>query len=388
MSKQPTQDGESSRQLVLLITFATLLSLAVGYALPAFALVMERQAIDPTLIGLNAGSQNLAIVVVGPLLAQTARFVGMRRLLYLMVVLSAGSAAVLALVDPPYAWFPFRILFGGCLYVAFILGETWISQGAGERRRGRVVAIYGSFFAGGLFAGPLLVQLTGAEGLTPFIITAGLALASGLPLLFLKGFGPPMEEPARWNPFAMLVIAPTIMAASMLYGIVDAALLSLLPIYGLHAGLEESRAILLLTVCIAGAITFQFPLMHSSDRLGRRRVLIGCGWGSLGAAILLPFVIQGNVILWVTLFIYGGVTIGLWVVSMAILGDRFKGADLVTAFTAYAMFYAIGATVGPSIAGAAMEVWDPHGMAVTLGLASALFLGLATFRSRRRHEAT
>ena len=220
------------------------------------------------------------------------------------------------------------------------------------------------------------------------VTTAGLALASGLPLLFLKGFGPPMEEPARWNPFAMLVIAPTIMTASILYGVVDAALLSLLPIYGLHAGLEESRAILLLTVCIAGAITLQFPLMLSSDRLGRRRVLIGCGWGSLGAAILLPFVIQGDVILWITLFVYGGVTIGLWIVSMAILGDRFKGTDLVTAFTAYAMFYAIGATAGPSIAGAAMEIWDPHGLGVILGLASARFLGLATLRSRRRRDTT
>ena len=42
----------------------------------------------------------------------------------------------------------------------------------------------------------------------------------------------------------------------------------------------------------------------------------------------------------------------------------------------------------PSIAGAAMEIWDPHGMVVILGLASALFLGLATLRSRRRRDTT
>lgn len=387
MKAETQSPPESWPRLLALISWGALLGFAYGYSLPALGLIMEREGIEAGLIGLNSGSQNLAILVIGPFVLRLLRRLGLRRTMYLMIGIATASVLALIAVAPPYGWFPFRIVMGGAEYVAFIAGETWISQGAGAARRGRVTGLYASVLAGGIFAGPLLLQLTGTAGVTPMLVTAAIIATAAIPLLVLTGPGPAMDQPVRGGLLAFMLVAPTVMAASLLNGVVDATLLSMLPIYGLHGGLQQGTAFLLLTVWIAGAISLQLPLGRLGDRLGRRRVLVACGSASLAASILIPLLISGGAMLWIALFVWGGAIMGLWTISIAILGDRFQGAELATATTAYAMFYAAGATAGPSLAGAAMEAWDPHGMMAVLGMLSALFVGLALYRATRRIPA-
>ncbi len=303
--------------------------------------------------------------------------------MYAGLLSSLAAAFVIMTVEPPYAWFPLRMVMGFGFYVSFIGGKVWLSQESGPRLRGQIIGVYGSACATGLFVGPLLVQWTGTQGLTPFLVAAGIIAGSFVPLLFLRGQSPSMDEPSAGGFRKFLWLMPVVMSGILLYSVLDQSLLSLLPVYGLHIGLPEPRAVLLLTVWIAGAIALQVPMGWLGDRVGRRRVIIGSGAAALTACVAIPFLIEGGALLWIVLVICGGAAMGLWTVTLAALGDRFKGTDLAAATTMLGICYAVGASVGPSIAGAGMNAWGPHGLMVVLSAAAATFLVFSIAHSLR-----
>jgi len=56
------------------------------------------------------------------------------------------------------------------------------------------------------------------------------------------------------------------------------------------------------------------------------------------------------------LVLLGGVMGGLYTLSLALIGERFRGADLTQANTAFVMTFQLGTIVGPPYAGAIMQV--------------------------------
>ena len=370
-------------RLIPIMISCGLMTIAYSYTMPAFALVMEYRGIPAWVIGINSGSQNFIIIAIGIFMPRFLRTTGLWRGMMLGVLSALVAALAMMAVEPPWGWLPFRMLTGFGFYIAFIGGEVWISQEAGDRLRGRIVGAFGSVCAAGLFIGPLLVQWTGTAGLTPFLVSSALIGTAIFPLLLMRKTNPPMDASSGTRLLGYLRLLPVLIPMILLYGVLDQSLIALLPIYGLHAGLGEDRALLLLTVWIAGAVILQIPMGRLGDLVGRRRVMILCGASALIACVLLPFVIHGSVALWIVLVICGAGVMGMWTVSLAALGDRFRGNDLAAATTMYSICYAIGASVGPSIAGAGMNLWDPHGLMVTLGVFAGSFVVFALLYSFR-----
>ena len=370
-------------RLIPIMISCGLITVAYSYTMPAFALVMEYRGIPAWVIGVNSGSQNFIIIAMGVFLPRFLRAMGLWRGMTIGLLSALVAALAMMAVEPPWGWLPFRMLTGFGFYIVFIGGEVWLSQEAGDRLRGRIIGAYGSACAAGLFIGPLLVQWTGTAGVTPFLVASGLVGAALLPLLLMHKSSPSMDAPSGARLLDYLRLVPVPMAVILLYGVIDQSLIALLPVYGLHAGLDESRALLLLTVWIAGAVTLQIPMGWLGDLFGRRRVMILCGASALIACVLLPFLIHGGIALWIVLVFCGAGVIGMWTVSLASLGDRFRGTDLAAATTMYGICYAIGASAGPSIGGAGMNLWDPHGLMVALGVIAGGFLVFALLYSFR-----
>jgi hypothetical protein len=70
-------------------------------------------------------------------------------------------------------------------------------------------------------------------------------------------------------------------------------------------------------------------------------------------------------------------------VSLALLGQHFRGADLVTANAALALLWSFASLVGPVLGGFAMEATGRQGLPGFLALASGLYLGFVLWRHRR-----
>ena len=136
----------------------------------------------------------------------------------------------------------------------------------------------------------------------------------------------------------------------------------------------------MLTVLGAGALCLQMPIGWLADRVDRYRVLLACALGGLGGCLLLPVAVDAGAWLWPALFLWGGLFSGLYTVAMAIVGQRFRGADLVTANAAFGLLWGLGSLAGPPASGAAMDGRGPDGLVETLAAGVLAFLGLAVWR--------
>src|SRR5208282_5861226 len=124
---------------------------------------------------------------------------------------------------------------------------------------------------------PILLQFTGTQGARPFVIGAISLVLTLLPLGALGRVESAAQSAVRLAGLMDAVrAAPVVMLAAAVAGLVESADLALLPLYGLHAGIGERAALLLVTVFMAGNVTLQMPIGLLADRFGLRLLLGIC----------------------------------------------------------------------------------------------------------------
>ena len=372
------------RLLAAVIACISVVGLSLGMTVPLVSLVLERQQVDSRLIGLMAAMPSVGIFLVSARIPWLVRVCGVRGTL-----LGALAAAVTVLLLLPaftsyWIWLLLRLLLGAADAVLFVVSETWINQIAEERSRGRALALYATTLALAMAAGPMLLALTGTTGALPFWV-AGSVLLLALPPLALAGNMPPAGMTvAGFGILGFLRVAPTLCAAVVLYALLDACGFSLLPLFGLRHGFPEAQAALMVTALLVGITVFQLPIGWLADRLDRERLLWGCGVVILLSSLLLPWAVRWPVLVWPLLLVLGGAGGGSYTVALILLGQRFRGQELVNANAAFGILWGVGSLGGPLLGGVGMRLLNPDGLAYALALAAGGFL--AVYHWRRAHK--
>ncbi len=247
------------------------------------------------------------------------------------------------------------------------------------------MGIYGMVFSTGTASGPLLLELTGTNGWRPFVIGAAFLSLTLLPLGLLPNPAPPRADRRASGRLAgTLAAGPLVMLAAFVAGLVESADLSLLPLYGLRAGLDERSALWLIGVFLAGNVALQLPIGLLADRCGRRFMLGACALASCIGPLLLRHGLHEPALLWPLLFVWGGTLYAFYSQGVALLGERFDPAHLAAANTSFVMCYSIGGVLGPNAGGLAMDVWPPWGLPVLLSAAAASMLVGLGLENRHR----
>ncbi len=378
----------SPRQRLLslsaVISGALAVGLGIGALIPLMALLLEARGVDSWLIGGNGAMVPLAILLFGPLLPRIIARLGTLRSMYFGFGLFSAAVLLLPTTDSLPVWFLLRFLSGIAVGVHWVVTETWMNMMATDRNRGRVMAVYVTMMSAGFALGPLVVSATGIEGTAPFLVIFAAMCISMVPIVLARRVAPAMPPHQRGGLRNVLTLAPLVMAAALFGGMMDLAVVNMLPLYGLDAGLGTDLAALMLTVFVAGNVALQIPLGWLADRLSKRAVLLFCTGSSLVGALLLPLAIDAGPLLWVHLFLWGGVLFAVYTVALGVLGDSFAPAQLAAANTAFVMFYNIGSSSGPIIAGAAMDLWSRDGLAATIAVAAGLLIVIALRRRGTR----
>jgi MFS family permease len=251
-----------------------------------------------------------------------------------------------------------------------------------------VMGIYCTVFSMGIVAGPVLLEFTGTQGAKPFAIGAACLILTLLPLAVLRQVTSAAQEftPLKGLSGALRT-APIVMLAALVAGLVESADLTLLPLFGLHSGLDEQAALLLVAVFMAGNVVLQVPIGLLADRYGRRTLLGICAVASCIGPLLLQASLSVPLLLWPLLFVWGGTLYAFYSQGVAILGEEFAVEDLASANTLFVMVYCFGGVIGPSVGGMAMDLWPSRGLPVLLSGAALLMLGglaVASARGSRR----
>ena len=175
------------------------------------------------------------------------------------------------------------------------------------------------------------------------------------------------------------------MAAALLGAMSDMSANALLPLYGLSVGFAEQTAVLLLTAYLVGGIALQVPLGWAADRLGRERMLLLCATlATLAPLSMVLGAFVGAAPIWPLVLVWGGATFGLYTMGLTLVGQRIPPERLAAANAAFVMSYETGSVSGPSLAGAAMALWPPHGYPAVLAAVGVLFLLAAGARALGR----
>lgn len=349
--------------------------LGLALSIPLLAFELHDRGVSSTWIGLNTAVGGLATIALAPFLPNLVRRLGAGPLL-LAAILSAAISLVAFKVTASFVlWFPLRFIYGAALCVLFVVSEFWINAAAPSDRRGLVIGIYGTVLSIGFAGGPAILSLVGTQGWAPYLCGAAFFGLAGIPVLIGASSAPAIEkESTSGGVWTLMRIAPAATLAAFIFGAVETGIINFLPLYGLRRGLDAGDAALLLTIAELGNVALQLPLGLLSDKVDRRRLLLGCGIVSLGGTLLIPYLAIDSWALWTVAFLTTGIVAGLYTVGLALLGARFDGAALATANAAFVMLYSIGLTVGPTAVGGGMQLIDPHGFAWVIAAFLVLYV--------------
>jgi MFS family permease len=369
------------------VASVTAVGVGLSVSVPLLSLEMERMGVSSTLIGINTAISGVACMIVVPFMPRVAARIGVVPLLWLCIAVGAASLIAFKVLYSFTWWFPLRFVFAAVLGTLFALSEYWITAAAPEHRRGLVMGIYASVLSLGFAAGPALLALVGTSGWPPYLAGAVLFGLAALPPVFARSLSPDLGEERGRTVASLIVAAPSATFAALIFGAVETGGFALLPIYGLQLGLDASAAALLVSMLALGGVALQVPMGMVSDRADRRLVLVVIGIiGALGA-LLMPMAAQSALAFNAVLFVWGGVTGGLYTVGLAHLGERFRGADLASANAAFVVLYNVGLVIGPTAVGAGMDAVPPHGFAYSLAAFFGLYVAIVAWRMVRLRRA-
>jgi MFS family permease len=370
------------RSLAAVIASISVVGIAFGLNMPLLSLVLESRHVESSMIGLNAAAQALSTVLATPFIPRQIAALGAHRYLLSCLAVICSCILLFPMFDHLGSWFAIRFVMGIALTGVFVVSESWILQIAKAHTRGRILGIYATVLSAGFAVGPLLIRITGIEGRSPFLLSAGIVALAAIPILIARADAPDFGANRNLAVGGFIRVAPVAILAALVFGATETCVLSLLPSYGLKNGLTVEAAATLLAVVGAGSVALQVPIGWLSDRFDRSRVLLLCAGVGLAGVALLPVLIAAPAFLWALLFVWGGVIVGLYTVGLALLGERVDDADLAAANAAFIQAYGLGAIVGPVLAGAAMSGLGPDGLPLTLGLLFAAYLVFAAAKAR------
>jgi MFS family permease len=382
--------GARLRSLTCVIASVTLATLNYGLTFPLLALILERQGIDKSLIGLSTAATAMATIAAAPISGRLMQALGPRRLLLGAMVLSALIYVLLPTFPDYWAWFPLRFILGCCGSVIWVASEAWINSMAPDAKRGRIIAIYATASSGGMAIGPLLLLVTGSSGFAPFIVAASFSLMGCLVTLLAGHAVPRLEGRPTVRFLQFLLIAPMPYLLNLLFAAVGEAFHTFFAIYAVDHGTGEQRAFMIMTVMSLGGIALQYPLGWLADHMNRRLLLLLCVLVSIGGFLIVPYAIGADIVGLVLFFVAGGIFAMLYSFGVIMLGERFTGTDLATASAVFTLMWGLGTLTGPILAGAAMDHLGSRGLvwaAVAMLLAYLPIPVVAWIRSLRRAPA-
>ncbi len=372
-------------------TCATVFTIMQGLTYPLLALILNRMDVPEWLIGINAATMPIGMILSAPLAPRLMRRFGGRDLTVASLVTSAACLLAIGATHDAWLWMPLRLLTGIALGCILVVNESWINQIASDNHRGRIIGFYSAVLSAGFALGPALLAIVGSRGWAPFLIGGALPLLALLPLLAVRRSLPTLPAGERHVPvLAFLRMAPLLLVLTAAVALADEGAMSFLPIYALEYGYAEKTGTILLIVMIAGSVSLQYPIGWVADRVPRATVMIACAAAAAASAAAMPFTVTTPWLFAFAVFVWGGVYYAIYMLALVRLGESFAGMTLVTGNAAFAAMWGVGGIAGSSVVGGAMSAFGPVGFplvfVVTFG-AIAVAIALLAARDRRRAAA-
>jgi MFS family permease len=349
--------------LIAAIATVSACDAALGLSLQLIPLIQHELGTPAWLIGLAAAMGPLGILLAGPLLPLLIKKSGAKRVAYIAIACILTSLFGFAFTTWLPLWFPLRFMMGVATGALFTVSETWIMGFTNDQNRGRIMGVYISVLSMSFAMGPLVLPFTGIHGWKPWIIGMICIAAGSMPLTLVNVTSHIGERAHGF--FSVFQRAPLLFAAICAATLFDSVFISFFTIFATAKAVPLATASTMLGFGIIGSALLFYPMGWLGDHWSREKVVMCNSAITITCSLLLATVIN-TWLAWPIVLLLFGTAAGVYVVSLAAMGDTFKGADIVSGSAAVAAMWGVGGLVGPPLAGAAIDTFGIDAMPYTL----------------------
>ncbi|MEO9174931.1 MAG: MFS transporter [Gaiellales bacterium] len=352
------------------------LGTTVGIGYPLYSLYLSTHGASSAAVAISGAMTSIGMVVSAPLLPVLVRRFGLWGLLVGTLVVMVATLAAIAAWRSELAWFPLRLLLGATINGVFVCSETWLNQAAPEHLRGRVLGAYATTLSAGIILGPLLIAALGTRSIAPFLVAVAIAALAIVPVMLARRDEPPLVrtdvEPFSLGRFRRHVGA--LLGAVLALAFFSASVLSLLPVYLGARGASDRAAALSVAALTLGSLVAQPPIGWLADHFDRHRILLMCAAAAGLGGLVLPLLGPSGVLLWIVVFAWGAFAYAVYPLGLGVLGSSLTPGQLVSANAVWSFVWGTGGVVGLPATGAAMSLFGPQALPLTLAVVWALAL--------------
>ncbi|MEJ2622852.1 MAG: MFS transporter [Candidatus Thiodiazotropha sp.] len=337
------------------------------------------QAFSETVTGIVMSGYFVGFVGGSFIIPPLIRSVGYIRTFAGMAALASVATVAYGAFQDPVIWWLLRVISGICLVGIYIVVESWLNEQVPSKFRGRIFAIYmmvNMIALGlGMGSGPLFGNL---DTFTPYVIASVLFTLGLVPVAFTP-MPQPQSIPTPSPGFKHLYSAsPTGFIGAVFSGVLNGILWGLGPIFWLRLGLSEAESATFMALVIGGGALLQWPIGHLSDGHDRRKIIIAvCLAAAMAALLISTTATISRLALAVCAFLYGGLMLTLYSVSVAHVNDRVEPGQILEAARTLLLLYGFGAMAGPAFSGPFMEYFGPSALPVISAAALIVLAGVA-----------
>ncbi len=349
------------------------------------AMIMLANGLQGSLIGVRAAIEGYSAASAGIILTgyyagflsgallipRRIKSVGHVRMFAALASIASISILLHSIHVSFFGWFLMRFISGMCFVGMYTVAESWINDLSENNNRGKALSIYMMVSMGGSAVGQLFLNLANPETASLFMLVSILISISLVPILIVVSKQPDFSVTEFLNVRQLYEASPLGVIAAMMTGLAHGTLWGIGTIYGLKSGLSiEQVSIFMFTFIIGGALN-QYLIGYLSDTYDRRTIIVIVAF--LAGIFSILAVIFGNTfsVLVAITFIFGGLTVPLYALSIAHTNDFLSKREMVAASSGLQLAGGIGLTIGPILGGLAIDIIGASGFWIYLFLIHA-----------------
>jgi MFS family permease len=361
-------------------------------------LLMVGNGIQGTLLGIRGNLEGfttyqlsyvMAAYFLGFLFGSWAAPKMIRQVGHVRVFAALGSLiSAILVIYPVYpdwiVWTLLRVLAGFCFSGIYITAESWINNTASNETRGQALSAYMIVQMIGIITSQVLLNLPDPSGFALFILPSVLVSLAFMPILLAPTPAPAFDSSRRISFARLFRISPLGCVGMLLTGGIFSAMFGMASVWGAQEGLSLSQISIFVGALYVGGLILQYPIGFASDRMDRRKLIMGLSAGAAAVMVLaavapLPFPALVGIAV-----ILGGITNPVYALLIAYTNDFLPRDQMAGASAGLIFLNGFGAVFGPTATGWMMERLGPSGFFAFIAILYAALAGYAVYRMTRR----
>ncbi|WOI54700.1 MFS transporter [Parvularcula sp. LCG005] len=365
----------------------------------AAAMLLSANGLQSTVLALRGISEGFPDAIIG--LLHSAYFIGfiagcrfaprfignVGHIRAFTAFASVASAAAImhAMFISPIPWLVLRIVTGFCFAALQMILESWLNDKATNQTRGQILSIYRITDFTAVTIAQLSIALFNMENFIVFaVLSVGLSLAL-VPVALTPVEAPVAPSRPKLDLARIWRVSPVAFAGAVGVGMTASAYWAMGAVFVTSFGYQAGAVGAFIGAIILGGALAQWPIGYISDRIDRRRVLVGASIGAaLSAGLMMLSAQTSQTMLIINAMAFGVFALPNFGLAVAHANDHAEPGSGVQVNGGLLMLYGLAAIVGSVIAPTIMS-WLGNDMLFSwIAFVYVLLAGFCLYRMTQR----